>query len=38
MSIYQVGMRLGVDVLAEYANKLGLGRKTNVELEYEKVV
>ncbi len=33
---YNVGMRVGVDVLAEYANKLGLGRKTNVELEYEK--
>ena len=33
---YQVGMRVGVDALAEYANKLGLGRKTNVELEYEK--
>jgi penicillin-binding protein 2 len=33
---YQVGMRVGVDTLAEYANKLGLGRKTNVELEYEK--
>jgi penicillin-binding protein 2 len=33
---YQVGMRLGVDVLAEYANKLGLGFKTQVELENEK--
>ena len=33
---YQVGMRLGVDVLAEYANKLGLGLKTGVELENEK--
>jgi len=33
---YQVGMRVGVDVLAEYANKLGLGSKTQVALEYEK--
>jgi penicillin-binding protein 2 len=33
---YNVGMRVGVDGLAEYANKLGLGLKTNVELEYEK--
>ncbi|MCX5870590.1 MAG: penicillin-binding protein 2 [Deltaproteobacteria bacterium] len=33
---YQVGMRVGVDALAEYANKLGLGRKTQVELENEK--
>ena len=33
---YQVGMRVGVDVLAEYANKLGLGFKTQVALEYEK--
>ncbi|MDO9042453.1 MAG: penicillin-binding protein 2 [Desulfocapsaceae bacterium] len=33
---YQVGMRLGVDALAEYANKLGLGLKTQVELENEK--
>lgn len=33
---YQVGMRVGVDALAEYANKLGLGLKTQVELEYEK--
>ncbi len=29
-------MRVGVDVLAEYANKLGLGFKTQVALEYEK--
>ncbi len=33
---YQVGMRVGVDALAKYANKLGLGNKTQVELEYEK--
>ncbi len=33
---YQVGMRVGVDGLAEYARKLGLGVKTEVALEYEK--
>lgn len=33
---YNVGMRVGVDGLAEYANKLGLGAKTEVALEYEK--
>ena len=33
---YQVGQRVGVDRLAEYANKLGLGHKTGVEMEYEK--
>jgi len=33
---YQVGMRVGVDALAEYANKLGLGLKTQVDLEHEK--
>ena len=33
---YQVGQRVGVDRLAEYANKLGLGNKTGVEMEYEK--
>jgi penicillin-binding protein 2 len=33
---YQVGMKVGVDALAEYANKLGLGLKTQVELENEK--
>ncbi|MBW6519668.1 MAG: penicillin-binding protein 2 [Desulfoarculaceae bacterium] len=33
---YNVGMRVGVDGLAEYANKLGLGAKTGVALEYEK--
>ena len=33
---YQVGQRVGVDTLAEYAQKLGLGKKTGVEMEYEK--
>lgn len=33
---YQVGQRVGVDGLAEYARKLGLGTKTGVEMEYEK--
>jgi penicillin-binding protein 2 len=33
---YQVGIRVGVNALAEYANKLGLGVKTGVALEYEK--
>ncbi len=33
---YQVGMRVGVDALAEYAKMLGLGLKTEVELEHEK--
>ncbi len=33
---YQVGQRVGVDRLAEYAKKLGLGQKTGVEMEYEK--
>ena len=33
---YQVGQRVGVDRLAEYANKLGLGKKTGIEMEYEK--
>lgn len=33
---YQVGQRVGVDTLAEYAGKLGLGRKTGIELEHEK--
>lgn len=33
---YQVGQRVGVDGLAEYARKLGLGQKTGVELEHEK--
>ncbi len=33
---YQVGQRVGVDALAEYAGKLGLGKHTGVEIEYEK--
>lgn len=33
---YQVGQRVGVDKLAEYAQKFGLGKKTGVELEHEK--
>ena len=33
---YNVGLRVGVDVLAEYAHMLGLGQKTGVELEHEK--
>jgi len=33
---YSVGMRLGVDNIAKYANSLGLGKKTGIELEHEK--
>jgi penicillin-binding protein 2 len=33
---YQVGQRVGVDGLADYAHKLGLGGKSGVELEDEK--
>jgi penicillin-binding protein 2 len=33
---YQVGQRVGVDKLAEYARKLGLGKVTGVEMEHEK--
>jgi penicillin-binding protein 2 len=33
---YQVGQRVGVDALSEYAHKLGLGDKTGIEMEYEK--
>lgn len=33
---YQVGQRVGVDRLAEYAEKLGLGKKTGIEMDYEK--
>lgn len=33
---YLVGQRVGVDALAEYAGKFGLGKKTGVELEHEK--
>ena len=33
---YQVGIKVGVDSLAEYAQKLGLGKKTGAEMEFEK--
>jgi penicillin-binding protein 2 len=33
---YQVGIKVGVDGLAEYAQKLGLGKKTGAEMEFEK--
>ncbi|MGL1930354.1 MAG: penicillin-binding protein 2 [Desulfotalea sp.] len=33
---YQLGERLGVDKIAEYATKFGLGRKTGVEIEGER--
>ena len=33
---YQVGQRLGVDRLAKYAHMMGLGVKTEVEMEHEK--
>ncbi|MDW7772715.1 MAG: penicillin-binding protein 2 [Desulfobulbaceae bacterium] len=33
---YQVGQRLGVDRLASYAVRLGLGKKTGVNMEHEK--
>ncbi|MDH3327809.1 MAG: penicillin-binding protein 2 [Desulfobulbaceae bacterium] len=33
---YQVGQRVGVDRLAGYATRLGLGRKTGVDIEHEK--
>ncbi len=33
---YEVAERLGVDKLAEYARKFGLGAKSGVEIEYEK--
>jgi penicillin-binding protein 2 len=33
---YMVGQKLGVDTLARYANSLGLGLKTGIELEHEK--
>lgn len=33
---YQVGQQVGVDVLAEYAKKFGLGAKTGLEIEHEK--
>jgi penicillin-binding protein 2 len=33
---YQVGLRVGVDKLAEIANKFGLGHKTGIVMEHEK--
>ena len=33
---YQLGQLLGIDRIASYANKLGLGVKTGVDLPYEK--
>jgi penicillin-binding protein 2 len=33
---YQVGRRLGVDGIAEYARRLGLGLPTGIQLEHEK--
>jgi penicillin-binding protein 2 len=33
---YQVGQWVGVDALAEFAGKFGLGRKTGVEMENEQ--
>ncbi len=33
---YQVGLRVGVDKLAEYARKLGLGVVSGIEMEHEK--
>jgi penicillin-binding protein 2 len=33
---YQVGQRLGVDTIAEYANRLGLGLPTGILLDHEK--
>lgn len=33
---YEMGYRMGIDTLAQYANYLGLGRKTGIELPGEK--
>ncbi len=33
---YQVGLRVGVDRLAKYAQKFGLGHKSGIEMEHEK--
>ncbi len=33
---YQVGQKLGVDRIAEYARHMGLGQKTGVDMEHEK--
>ena len=34
---YQVGLKVGVDAIAHYANELGLGRKTGISLPHEKL-
>ena len=33
---YQVGLKVGVDKIAHYANELGLGRPTEISLPHEK--
>lgn len=33
---YQTGLKVGVDRLKEYANKLGFGRKTGVDVPFEQ--
>jgi penicillin-binding protein 2 len=33
---YQVGLKLGVDKIAEYAKKFGFGEKTGIKIPYEK--
>lgn len=33
---YQLGIGLGIDKMAYYARQLGLGKKTNIALNYEK--
>ena len=33
---YQVGLKVGVDAIAHYANELGLGRLTGIALPHEK--
>jgi penicillin-binding protein 2 len=33
---YKVGLKVGVDSLAEYAGRFGLGQKTGIAFEYEK--
>jgi penicillin-binding protein 2 len=33
---YQVGQRLGVDTIAEYAHRYGLGKPTGVDLDHER--
>jgi penicillin-binding protein 2 len=33
---YQVGLRVGVDKMADYAQKFGLGHKSGIEVEHEK--